>query len=211
MSVAFENIHLHEEIHNTQKEIIEKLGEVVETRSNETAFHVHRVAELSEILAKAYGLSDEDANMLKMASPMHDIGKIGISDNILLKPEKLTEKEYEVMKTHAVIGADILKSSKRVLLQTAAIVAEEHHERYDGTGYPKGLSGEDIHIYGRITAIADIYDALVHKRCYKDAWKIEDAKQYLKDESGKIFDPKLVNLFFENYKKIEAMSPNYKS
>jgi len=202
VSIAFENINLNKEIFDTQKELIEKLGEVIETRSNETAHHVKRVAQVSYILAKAYGLDEHTAKLIKMASPMHDIGKVGITDHILLKPGKLNEKEFEVMKTHASLGADILSGSSRELLQTASIIAHEHHERWDGLGYPEGKSGENIHIYGRITMVADIFDALVHKRCYKEAWPIEKANAFLKEESGKMFDPRLIELFFENFEEI---------
>ncbi|MGM0622713.1 MAG: PAS domain S-box protein, partial [Campylobacterota bacterium] len=146
-------VKLHQEIEKTQREVIYKMGEVGESRSKETGEHVKRVAQYSYLLAKLAGLSQTEAMMLKNASPMHDIGKVGIADAILLKPAKLTEKEFETMKTHTQIGYSILKDSSRQLLQTAAIVAHEHHEKYDGSGYPRGLKGEQIHIYGRITAI----------------------------------------------------------
>ncbi|MDF1880842.1 DUF3369 domain-containing protein, partial [Sulfurimonas sp. MAG313] len=202
VSIAFENIHLNQEIYDTQKELIEKLGEVIETRSNETAHHVKRVAQVSYILAKGYGLSEEVALHIKLASPMHDIGKVGIKDNILLKPGKLTPAEFEIMKTHAALGSDILEGSSRALLQTASIIAKEHHERWDGLGYPDGKAGEDIHIYGRITMVADVFDALVHKRAYKEAWPLEDALKFLEDESGKMFDPRLIKIFFEQKEEV---------
>jgi len=129
---------------------------------------------------------------------MHDIGKVGIADNILKKPGKLTEDEFKIMKTHAKLGYSVLKGSDRPVLKTAAIVALEHHEKWDGSGYPKGLSGEDIHIYGRITAMADVFDALGSERCYKKAWDDDRIFKLFKDERGKHFDPTLVDLFFEN-------------
>lgn len=136
-----------------------------------------------------YGLPEEEAEQLKLASPMHDIGKIGIADAILNKPGKLTVEEYEVMKTHATIGYSMLKHSKRKLLKTAAIVAYEHHEKYDGSGYPRSLKGEDIHIYGRITAIADVFDALGSDRVYKKAWDDDKLLALFNEQKGAHFDP----------------------
>ncbi len=198
IAIAFNNISLNNEVLDTQKEIIERLGEVVEKRSKETSKHVYRVSEFSYVLAKNHGLSDNDAILLRMASPMHDVGKIGIRDDILLKPGKLTPKEFTVMKTHSKIGYDILKNSKRDILKAASIVAHEHHEKFDGSGYPRGLKGEEIHIYGRISALADVFDALYHKRCYKEAWPLEDIIDLLKKEKGKHFDPILVDLILNN-------------
>lgn len=198
IAVAFNNLSLNNEILDTQKEIIERLGEVVEKRSNEASKHVHRVSELSYLLAIDSGISETQAQLLKMASPMHDIGKIGIPDSILLKPGKLTPEEFEIMKTHAVMGYEILRTSKRDMLKAAAIVAHEHHEKWDGTGYPSNLSGENIHIFGRITAIADVFDALYHKRCYKEAWPLEEILKLFEEQKAKHFDPKLVELIFKN-------------
>jgi len=189
---------LSEEILTTQKEVVYTMGEIAETRSKETGNHVKRVALYSQILALHYGLSQEESELLKLASPMHDIGKIGIPDNILNKPGKHTLEEFEIMKTHASIGHDILKNSNRPILQTAAIVANEHHEKWDGTGYPKGLKGEEINILGRITAVADVFDALGSDRVYKKAWDDEKIFDFFKEESGKHFDPQLVQIFFEN-------------
>lgn len=211
ISIAFENVCLNDEIINTQKELIERLGEVVENRHKESAHHVNRVAIVSYILARAYGLSEEESCKIKLASPMHDIGKIAIPDSILLKPDVLSDKEFEVMKTHSQIGKDILSNSKRALLKRAEIIAYEHHERWDGTGYPRGLKGEEIDICGRITAIADVFDALTHERVYKSAWKLEDVLDYIKEQRGKHFEPKLVDLFFENFDAIQGAIENPKS
>ncbi|MBV5278840.1 MAG: HD domain-containing protein [Campylobacteraceae bacterium] len=189
---------LSQEILTTQKEVVYTMGEIVETRSKETGNHVKRVALYSELLGLHYGLPKEEAELLKLASPMHDIGKIGIPDSILNKPGKHTPEEFQIMKTHASIGYDILKASNRPILKTAAIVANEHHEKWDGTGYPRGLKGEEIHIYGRITAVADVFDALGSDRVYKKAWDDDRIFNLLKEESGKHFDPKLINIFFEN-------------
>jgi len=186
---------LTDEIIATQKDIISTMGEIGESRSKETGLHVKRVAEYSKLLATKYGLSKEECELIYNASPMHDIGKVAIPDEILKKPGKLTPKEFEIMKTHSKLGYDMLKNSKREILATAAIIAHEHHEKFDGTGYPNNKKGEEIHIYGRITAIADIFDALGSNRCYKRAWSLEDIKKLLINGKGVEFDPILVNLF----------------
>jgi len=186
------------ELEDTQKEIIFAMGYVGEIRSKETANHVKRVAMYSQIFATHYGLDEEEAQLIKDASPMHDIGKVGIPDSILNKPGKLTAEEYTAMKEHANLGYELFKNSKRKLLQAAAIISYEHHEKYDGSGYPRGLKGEDIHIYGRITALADVFDALASDRIYKKAWDDERIFSLIREESGKHFDPALVDIFFEN-------------
>ena len=192
---------MNEEIVNTQKELIEKLGEVVEKRSSEASLHVKRVAEFSYQLALDYGLSDTDAILLNSASPMHDIGKVGIPDAILLKPGKLTEEEFEIMKTHAHIGYDIFKSSDRSLLKAAALIAHDHHEKWDGSGYPNGKKGTEIHIFGRITAVSDVFDALFHHRCYKPAWPIERIVELFIEQKGIHFDPELVDIVLNDIDK----------
>ena len=205
ISIAFENICLNDEIIQTQKEIIQRLGGVIENRCSDTAEHVNRVAQVSYILAKAYGLDEEEANKLKLASPMHDIGKIGIRDSVLLKPSKLDRSEFEEIKKHVTIGQEILANSNRDILKIAEIVISQHHEKYDGSGYPNGLKGEDIHIYGRITAIADVFDALSFKRVYKDAWKQTQIFDYFKEQKGKHFDPKLIDIFFKNVEQVQKI------
>ncbi len=202
-------IEANEEIINTQKELLYRMGEIGETRSKETGNHVKRVAEYSLLLATLYGLDREQRHLIKMASPMHDIGKVAIPDNILLKPGKLNAEEWVVMKSHATIGYDLLKNSDRPILKAAAIVAGEHHEKWDGTGYPNGTKGEDIHIFGRITALADVYDALASDRVYKKAWPIDDVIQLIKDQSGKHFDPKLVDLFMANLNDFDHIRKEY--
>lgn len=189
---------LYQEIEETQREIISTMGEAGEFRSKETGNHVKRVAKYSYTLARLVGIGAEEASIIEMASPMHDIGKIAIPDEILNKPGKLTVEEFETMKTHALIGKEILGHSKRKIIQTASIIAGEHHEKYDGSGYPNGIVGEDIHIYGRITAIADVFDALGSDRCYKKAWELEDILAFFKEQRGRHFDPVLIDLFFEN-------------
>ncbi len=188
---------LHKEIEDTQKEIVYKMGEIGETRSKETGNHVKRVAEYSRILAKHYGLSNDEIATLFTASPMHDIGKVGIADNILKKPGKLTPEEWEIMKTHSEIGYNILKGSKREVLKAAAIISYEHHEKWDGSGYPRGLKADNIHIFGRITAVADVFDALGSHRYYKEAWEDEKIFAFLKEQKGKHFEPKLIDIFLK--------------
>lgn len=195
---AYDSIMLNEEISNSQKEVIFTLGEVIETRSKESANHVQRVAEYSYLLASKIGLGEVEADLLRYASPMHDAGKIGIPDSILNKPGKLTEEEFRIMQNHTVMGYDILKGSQRPILKAAAVVAHEHHEKWNGKGYPRGLAGEDIHIYGRIVALADVFDALGSDRCYKAAWPNERIFALLREERGNHFDPVLIDLFFDN-------------
>lgn len=189
---------LNEEIENTQKEVVFTMGSIGESRSKETGNHVKRVAEYSKLLAIYYGLDKKEAEMLKQASPMHDIGKVAIPDAILNKPGRFDETEREIMNTHAKLGYEMLKHSNRPLLKRAAIVANEHHEKWDGSGYPNGLKAENIHIYGRITALADVFDALGSDRVYKKAWDDEKIFNLFKEERAKHFDPKLVDIFFEH-------------
>jgi len=191
-------LKLHKDLEHTQEELIYRIGEIGETRSHETGYHVKRVAKYSQLLAKFCGLSEKDTHYLTVASPMHDIGKVGIPDEILKKPGKLTTEEWKIMKTHADIGYELFKDSDKPLLKTASIIAYEHHEKYDGSGYPRGLKGEKIHIYGRITAISDVFDALGSDRCYKKAWDDKKIFALLKEGRGKHFDPKLVDIFFKH-------------
>ena len=205
VSIAFDNLYLNKEIEDTQKEIIFTLGEFSETSSRETGNHVKRVAEYSKLLALKCGLSEEEAEIIRLASPMHDVGKLGIADAILSKPGKLTQEEFEIIKAHGTVGFEILRSSNRKIMQAAALIAHEHHERFDGSGYPQGLVGEDIHIYGRVTAIADVFDALGSERVYKKAWNLPDILEYFKGGRGHHFDPHLVDLFFENLSEFIAI------
>ncbi len=198
ISIGFDNIRLAREIINTQKEVILTLGEVVETRSQETAHHVKRVAEVCYVLAKKIGMDEKTAELLRLASPMHDVGKIGVPETILNKPGKLTSAEFEIIKKHAQTGYEILCKSNRSIMKTAAVVALQHHERWDGKGYPQGLKGKDIHVFGRIAAIADVFDALSHKRCYKEAWPLERILDTFKRDAGSHFDPELVEIFISN-------------
>ena len=184
------------ELMDTRLEIIRRLGQAAEYRDNETGLHIVRMSRYSQILASEYGLSDESAEMILNVSPMHDVGKIGISDKILLKPGPLDAAEWEIMKTHCYIGYKIVTSAKSTILQTAGMVAYTHHEKWDGSGYPRGLRGDDIPLFGRIVAVADVFDALLSERPYKKAWTIEKAVEEIRSGAGKHFDPEIVEVFF---------------
>ena len=211
MDQALEEITaLNSEIENTQREVVFTMGSIGESRSKETGNHVKRVAEYTKLLALHYGLDEAEAEMLKQASPMHDIGKVAIPDAVLNKPGRFDEAERKIMDTHAALGFEMLKNSQRSLLVMAATVAYEHHEKWDGSGYPRGLSGEGIHIYGRITALADVFDALGSDRVYKKAW--DDAKIFalFNEERGKHFDPKLIDIFFDHLDEFLAIRDSLK-
>lgn len=205
VSITFDNLALQREVEETQREIVYRLGEAVESRSKETGNHVKRVAKISRLLAEKSGMSPEQADVILYASPLHDIGKIAIPDAILNKPGKLDAEEWEIMKTHAMLGYDMLKSSNRQILKAGAIISRDHHEKWNGKGYPAGKTGEDIDIMGRITAVADVFDALGSDRCYKQAWPLEKVLALFREERGEHFDPRLVDLLFENLEAICAI------
>ncbi|WP_028101490.1 response regulator [Pseudoduganella violaceinigra] len=206
VAIAFDNILLTQEITDTQAELIMRLGDVVESRSNEAGNHVRRIAELCQLLARAAGMSDEETAVLKHAAPMHDIGKIATPDAVLLKPGKLDAAEWEIMKQHPVVGLSILDGSQRPILKAAAVIAHQHHEKFDGSGYPQGLRGEAIHEYARIVAVADVFDALLHKRCYKDAWPVEQVVAHLREVAGQHLDPKYVELMVQHIDQALAIN-----
>ncbi|MFK8012851.1 MAG: HD domain-containing phosphohydrolase [Marinicellaceae bacterium] len=190
---------LNSEMEMNQKEMISILTELMEATSDETGQHLHRVALMSKLLAHYHdSLSEEDEVIIFHAAPMHDIGKIAIPLEILHSPNKLTEAERDIMKTHTTLAARFLRHSNRKFLQAASIIAEQHHEKWDGTGYPKNLKGEEIHLFGRIVALVDVFDALLHERKYKKAWSVEKSINYIKQGSGNHFDPKLVNILTDN-------------
>lgn len=191
-----------DKLKKTHIELIQRLGRAAEYKDNETGMHVLRMSRYSLVLAKAAGLSDDDADDLLQAAPMHDIGKIGIPDNILLKPAKLTPDEFLQMQRHTHIGAEVLGDSDSGLIQLAYTVAMTHHEKWDGTGYPNGLKGENIPLAGRIVAIADVFDALMSKRPYKEAWTVEKTLSVMRQDSGSHFDPSLVELLEANIEEI---------
>ncbi len=203
----YEQTRLLTELEDNQKEMIYMLTELMEATSDETGKHIRRMAETSRLLATYHGsLTKEDAEIIFHAAPMHDIGKMTIPQDILHKPGRYTEEEFEVMKTHTYNAYELLCCSKRKLLKSAAIIAHEHHEKWNGTGYPRGLKGEEIHIYGRIVALADVFDALTHARRYKQAWTIDDAVNYIKDHRDTQCDPELVDIFIEHLDKFVAIA-----
>ncbi|GAA6134002.1 DUF3369 domain-containing protein [Oceaniserpentilla sp. 4NH20-0058] len=209
VAVTYENLLLRDEILDTQKELAYILGEAVEQRSKETGSHVRRVAHYSYLFAIEYGLDEKQAQLIKLASPLHDVGKIAIPDNILKKPDKLTEEEWHIMQSHAQVGADLLHSNENEVIKMGSIIAGQHHERWDGRGYPKGLKAEDIHIAGRITAIADVFDALGSDRYYKKAWPMEEVLAEIDKQKGKQFDPKLVDILHDKLDDIIAIRKAY--
>ena len=202
-ATEFQSLNI--EMDTTLKETLFAMGEAEEKRSKETRHHTRRVVEYSRLLGRLCGLEEHTIDILTTAAPLHDIGKIGIPDSILLKPGKLSDEEFNIMKAHSSIGYDILKHSERDVLQAAATIAYEHHERWDGEGYPRRLKGEEIHIFGRIVAIADVFDALGTKRVYKEAWPLNEVWDLLEYESGKAFDPKLSALLLKHRDQFEAL------
>lgn len=209
VSLAFDNLLLNREIIETQEELIYRLGDAVESRSKESGNHIRRMAEVSYLLAKEIGLDEEEAQLLKQAAPMHDIGKIATPDAILLKPGKLDNDEWQVMKTHPNIGYEILQGSSRPILSSAAIISKQHHEKYDGTGYPDGLKGDEIHIFARIVAVADVFDALTHRRCYKEPWPLDNVIDFLKEASGTHLDPNVVDAIMNIMDKCVEINETY--
>lgn len=197
------------ELEKSQLDLVSRLGLAAEYKDNETGMHVKRMSKYSGIIAVEMGLSESDAMLIEQAAPMHDLGKIGIPDHILLKPGKFDADEWEIMKTHVNIGAEILKNGESVLLDWACIIAQNHHEKWDGSGYPQGLKGEAIPLIGRIVAIADVFDALTSSRPYKKAWHIDDAVELIKKESGKHFEPKVVDAFIRCLAKILIIKDRY--
>jgi len=200
---------LKQEIDDTQKELIYSLGEIAESRSTDNSCHVKRVGYISAFLAKKVGFLPKEIEIMHLAASIHDVGKLAIDDKILNKPGKLTYEEFEQMKNHCLFGYELLKNSRRELFQTAAIIAYEHHENYDGSGYPKGIKGEEIHLCSRIVAIVDVFDALATKRVYKEIWSQEEIFKYLHSQRGIKFDPVILDLFFENIKEINIIFSKY--
>lgn len=210
VSIAHDNLLLREDIDATQQELIFLLSEAVETRSPETGFHVRRVAEYAYLIAKALGLPEKECEIIHRAMPLHDLGKLGIPDAILHKHAKLDSNEWDVMKSHPQLGYNILSKSDRPILRTAAIIAAQHHEKWDGTGYPNGLKGEEIHIHGRIGALADVFDALGSYRSYKEPWSVTKIIGFVEEQRGKQFDPAVTDCFLANIERILEIRDDYK-
>ncbi len=209
VSIAYENVLLTDEIEGTQRDMVYMLGEAIETRSRETGQHVRRVAEYCRLIALGMGLSERESEVLHIAAPLHDFGKIGIPDGILHFPGQLGDQEWEVMKTHAALGKELLSRSDREILKAAATVAGEHHEHWNGKGYPNGLKEEEIHIYGRICAVADVFDALGSKRSYKEPWPLDEILDFLRKERAEQFDPKMVDWIFENLETMKKVREKF--
>ncbi len=197
------------QLQDTRLQVVRRLGRAAEYRDNETGMHILRMSKISALLAREIGLDDEQCELLLHASPMHDIGKIGIPDHILLKPGKLNADEWVIMKSHAQIGADILAGDDSEMMVMASEIALAHHEKWDGSGYPNGLSGEQIPLVGRIVAIADVFDALTSVRPYKKAWPVEKALEFMKKETGHHFQPLLVEQFMANIPEILEINAMY--
>ena len=209
VAVALDNMLLNTELLHAQKEIILTLGECVESRSKETAGHVRRVSECCRLLAERLGLDGAEADVLRLASPMHDVGKIGIPDSILLKPGRLSPEEFEIMKTHTRLGFQILKGSGRPVMQAAAVIAHEHHERWDGSGYPRGLAGEDIHPYGRIVCLVDVFDSLLSRRVYKEPWPLDRTRDFILAQRGGMFDPRMTDALLQDLDAFVAIRQEF--
>lgn len=205
VAIIFQNLTQKEDIQQTQKELIMVLSDAIEMRSKETGGHVKRVILMTEFLSEKLHLSKEFIETIRYAAALHDVGKISIPETILHKPGKLDPEEWEIMKTHAQRGYDLLAGSDRIVAKMGAIIAKTHHERWDGKGYPDGLSKDEIPLEGRIMAIVDVVDALLSKRCYKPAWSEEEVKAYLRENAGKQFDPLITNIMLEHFDKIQEI------
>lgn len=206
---AFEHLVLDQEIKDTQGEVILTICEVVETRSRETGNHVRRVGELSALLATLWGLPEREVELLRLSASLHDLGKIGIADHILNKPGRFTPEEFAMMQAHCHLGHRILCHSRRDFLRDAALVALQHHEKWNGQGYPAGLTGKEIHPHGRIVAVADVFDALRNERPYKKAWPMEQVVDYFRQQRGEHFDPQLVDLLLANLDAFVAIQNQF--
>lgn len=197
------------EIYSTQLLIIKKLSTATEYNNQDTGDHIERMSRFCKVIGLMYGMSNEEAELLYSVAPMHDIGKIGISNDIVLKPGKLSINETEIMRQHCEIGKNIIGEHDSLLLKAARIVAYEHHERWDGNGYPRGIAGEDIHLFGRIAAVADVFDALLSQRSYKRAWTFTEAYNHIVEQSEGHFDPTVVEAFVRGVNQIKGIVNHY--
>lgn len=197
------------ELRSREKEMVLRLSKAAEHRDPETGQHLIRMSNYARLIARELGLSEEQQELILEAAPMHDIGKVATPDAILLKQGKLTDDEFTVMKQHAANGYSILADSDSILIRAAAIMALTHHEKFDGNGYPRGLKGDLIPLYGRIVAVADVFDALTSSRPYKTAWALDDATKFLKDNSGSHFDPQCVEAFFKAWQEVLMIHEKY--
>jgi len=197
------------EIRAREKDAIIRLSKAAEFRDPETGSHIIRMAQYARLIAARMGLSEAECDLLLETAPMHDIGKVGVADAILLKPGRLTEEEFKIMQDHTRIGFSLLNGSDSKLLQEAAQIALTHHEKFDGNGYPNGIKGEDIPLFGRITAVADVFDALTSERPYKKAWPVEKAQALLIEERGRHFDPACVDAFLAEWPAVLEIWKRY--
>jgi response regulator RpfG family c-di-GMP phosphodiesterase len=209
VAITYESLLLREEIQDTQRATVYILGEAVERRSQETGAHVKRVAEISALLGRSAGLPEAEVEFLRQAAPLHDVGKIGIPDRVLNKPDRLDAEEWALMQTHARIGYELLSRSDKRILQLGATIAHEHHEHWDGGGYPRGLAGEQIHIAGRIVALADVMDALLSRRSYKEPWRFDAVLAHLRERAGSQFEPRLVDLLMAQQEALRGIYERY--
>jgi response regulator RpfG family c-di-GMP phosphodiesterase len=205
VSIAFENLHLADDLFDSQLEMVYLLAGAAETRSQETANHVRRVGQIAELLGRVAGLDPALCERLRYAAPLHDIGKIGIPDAILGKAGAHSPEEAVIMRTHAELGAKLLGDSRRPVLRMAAEIARNHHENWDGSGYPAGLAGAAIPIAGRITAVADVFDALGSRRCYKEPWPTDRIRAFMTEQRGRKFDPLLIDRLLANWDEALAI------
>ncbi len=205
--VKFEHKRLLTELEDSQKQMIYMMAELMEATSDETGKHIRRVSDYSALLAEYHpNLTDEDVETVRYSSPMHDIGKMTIPYGILHKPGRYTEDEFDQMKKHTSNAYQLLKGSSRKLIKAAAIIAHEHHEKWNGKGYPQQLKGTEIHLYGRIVALADVFDALTHARCYKETWDMKKVIDYIQEHRGTQFDPQLIDIFMEHIDEFKAIA-----
>ncbi|MFG6448922.1 DUF3369 domain-containing protein [Roseateles sp. BYS180W] len=205
VAITYESLLMREEIEETQRSTVYIVGEAVQHRAKESGFHVQRVSEIAALLGQALGLPDAEVEQLRQAAPLHDVGKVGVSDSILDKPAVLDAQERQHMQLHAQIGYELLRHSGRSLLQLAATIAHEHHERWDGQGYPRGLAGEQIHVAGRIVALADAFDALMGHRPWRSAWALPQVLEHVRTQAGQQFDPQLCELLLQSQPQLEAL------
>ncbi|MBF0265179.1 MAG: response regulator [Gammaproteobacteria bacterium] len=208
-ALAFQVREYTDELYESRVELIHRLGRVAELKDNETGMHVIRMSHYTKLIAEALDETDDWKELLFQVAPMHDIGKIGVADNVLLKPGKLNEEEWEMMQRHAVYGANIIGEHHCDILRLAKQVALNHHEKWDGSGYPNAIKGIDIPLSARVVAIADVFDALTSERPYKKAWTFEEAFVYIEENSGKHFDPELVKIFIDKKEKVRKIMKSY--
>lgn len=211
VSVAVNNVRLNDELVQTKQDVVQRLGEALERREHRAGRHVRRVSEMAALLGRLVGMGEGEVERLRLATPMHDVGKVGIPDAILGKPGPLSEQERAVAQEHSVIGYNLLGGAAESLQGDAAIIAGQHHENWDGSGYPEGLSGEQIHMFARIVALCDVFDTVLHDRVYAEPWSVEDAVAYILKNRGVSFDPSLVDLFRDNlqdFQEIQRLYPD---